>query len=79
MPLSPHFFAVAALAVMTNGMSLLGQGQHSAGALVRALESRHEIAQAIQLEASLKRWGQPPCREGETLCDTVEKFMGRAA
>lgn len=54
---------VAGLAVMTNGFSLFGIGNASAGALARTLECNTNIARNIEVGETLKRLaGNPPCK-----------------
>ncbi|RON40844.1 hypothetical protein BK666_25450 [Pseudomonas frederiksbergensis] len=44
---------IAFLAVMTNGSSLLGMGQGSAGSVARSIECNHSIAHNIQTAKAL--------------------------
>jgi len=54
---------VAALALMTNGFSLLGLNHGSAGALARNLECNSNISRNIQVAEMLKQLpGNPPCK-----------------
>jgi hypothetical protein len=54
---------VAFLAFMTNGSSLLGIGQGSAGSLARSIECNHNIAQNIQTATALRLLaGNPPAK-----------------
>lgn len=54
---------VAALALMTNGFSLLGLNHGSAGALARNLECNSSISRNIQVAEMLKQLaGNPPCK-----------------
>lgn len=58
-----NMLIVAALAVMTNGLSLLGLNYGSAGALARTIECNSNIARSIQVAEMLKQMSsQPPCR-----------------
>ncbi len=43
-----RLWVIAFLAFMTNGASLLGIGQGSAGSVARAIECNHSIAHSIQ-------------------------------
>ncbi|KFX68071.1 hypothetical protein TMS3_0123025 [Pseudomonas taeanensis MS-3] len=52
---------VAALALMTNGLSLLGLNHGSAGALARNIECNSSMSRNIQVAVSLKQLiGNPP-------------------
>ncbi|MBK5418402.1 hypothetical protein [Pseudomonas sp. TH31] len=54
-------WVVAFLAFMTNGASLLGVGQGSAGAVARSIECNHAIAHNIQAAKGLGLLvGNPP-------------------
>ncbi|ALI03917.1 hypothetical protein C1Y08_00140 [Pseudomonas sp. FW306-02-F02-AA] len=54
---------VAFLAFLTNGSSLLGIGQGSAGSLARAIECNHNIAHNIQTAKALGLLaGNPPAK-----------------
>nr|WP_139134762.1 MULTISPECIES: hypothetical protein [Pseudomonas] len=58
-----NMLVIAALAIMTNGLSLLGLDYGSAGALVRTIECKSNIARNIEVADRLKKLlGQPPCR-----------------
>jgi hypothetical protein len=46
-------WVIAFLAFLTNGSSLLGMGQASAGSLARAIECNHKIAHNIQTAKAL--------------------------
>ena len=46
-------WVVAFMAFLTNGSSLLGMGQASAGSLARAIECNHSIAHNIQTAKAL--------------------------
>ncbi|WP_347900628.1 hypothetical protein [Pseudomonas purpurea] len=54
-------WVIAFLAFLTNGSSLLGIGQGSAGSLARAIECNHSIAHNIQTAKALGLLaGNPP-------------------
>ena len=54
---------IAFLAFMTNGASLLGIGQGSAGSVARAIECNHNIAHNIQTAKALELLvGNPPIK-----------------
>ena len=56
-------WVIAFLAFMTNGASLLGIGQGSAGSVARAIECNHNIAHNIQTAKSLGLMaGNPPAK-----------------
>ncbi|MDA7087968.1 hypothetical protein PH586_16365 [Pseudomonas sp. SA3-5] len=58
-----HLLIVAALALMTNGFSLLGLNHGSAGALARNIECVSSISRNIQVAEMLKQLtGNPPCK-----------------
>ncbi|HWV08077.1 hypothetical protein [Pseudomonas sp.] len=58
---NPNLLVVAALAVMTNGFTLLGLNHGSAGALARNLECNSNMARSIEVGESLKKLiGFPP-------------------
>ena len=62
------FWTVAALALMTNGFSLFGIGNASAGALARTLECTTSMARSIELnDAHLSLACSPPCKRSATL------------
>ena len=48
------FWIVAALAILTNGYSLLGLAQGSAGALARTIECNQAMVRALAANLSLK-------------------------
>ncbi|MCQ6254951.1 hypothetical protein [Pseudomonas sp. Q11] len=48
-----RFWVIAFLALITNGFSLLGMGQASAGSLARTIECNHNIAQNILVAKAL--------------------------
>ncbi|OLF54004.1 hypothetical protein [Pseudomonas chlororaphis] len=57
------FWVIAFLAFMTNGASLLGVGQGSAGSLARAIECNHNIAHNIETAKALGLLaGNPPAK-----------------
>lgn len=57
-----HFLAVAGLVALTNGLSLLGFGNASAGALARTIECNSAIARHSEASVTLKHLaGTPPC------------------
>lgn len=54
---------VAALAILTNGYSLLGLAQGSAGALARTIECNQAMVRALAANLALKlQSGTPPAR-----------------
>ncbi|RON09673.1 hypothetical protein BK659_07005 [Pseudomonas brassicacearum] len=58
-----RLWVIAFLAFMTNGSSLLGIGQGSAGSLARAIECNHNIAHNIQTAKALGLLaGNPPAK-----------------
>ncbi|ASD17325.1 hypothetical protein AAER06_23625 [Pseudomonas aeruginosa] len=57
------FWIVAALAILTNGYSLLGLAQGSAGALARTIECNQAMVRALAANLALKlQSGTPPAR-----------------
>lgn len=65
---NPNLLIVAALAVMTNGFTLLGLNHGSAGALARTLECNSNMSRSIEVGESLKRLvGYPPGHDGPNL------------
>jgi Co/Zn/Cd efflux system component len=59
---------VATLALMTNGLSLLGLNHGSAGALARNIECNSSMSRNIQVAVSLKQLpANPPCRPDNAL------------
>ncbi|KAF2394567.1 MULTISPECIES: hypothetical protein [Pseudomonas] len=64
-----RLWVIAFLAFMTNGASLLGIGQGSAGSVARAIECNHNIAHNIQTAKALGLLaGNPPSKvRGEFL------------
>ncbi|MFJ2682643.1 hypothetical protein ACIOYV_02750 [Pseudomonas sp. NPDC087342] len=58
-----RLWVIAFLAFMTNGASLLGIGQGSAGSVARAIECNHNIAHNIQTAKALGLLaGNPPSK-----------------
>ncbi|UWF51724.1 hypothetical protein NYP20_12480 [Pseudomonas sp. N3-W] len=58
-----RLWVIAVLAFMTNGASLLGIGQGSAGSVARAIECNHNIAHNIQTAKALGMLvGNPPLK-----------------
>jgi hypothetical protein len=58
-----RLWVVAFLAFLTNGASLLGIGQGSAGSVARAIEANHNIARSIgNAMAPGMLAGNPPIR-----------------
>ncbi|MCX7079458.1 MAG: hypothetical protein NTV76_08945 [Pseudomonas sp.] len=58
-----RLWVIAFLAFLTNGSSLLGLGQASAGSLARAIECNHNIAHNIQTAKALGLLaGNPPIK-----------------
>ncbi|MDH4608657.1 hypothetical protein [Pseudomonas sp. BN102] len=56
-----RLFLLTALAIMTNGFSLLGFGHGSVGAVAKNIESNHNIGRGILTERTLKSLsGNPP-------------------
>lgn len=56
-----RLFFLAALAVMTNGFSLLGFAHGSVGAVAKNIENKHNIGRSILAERTLQRLsGTPP-------------------
>lgn len=57
--------AVAALAVLTNGLALLGLGHGSAGAVARTIECTHTLNRSLTIDDALRRQpGEPPRPRG---------------
>lgn len=57
------FWIVAALAILTDGYSLLGLAQGSAGALARTIECNQAMVRALAANLALKlQSGTPPAR-----------------
>lgn len=62
-----HLLIVAALALMTNGLSLLGLNHGSAGALARNIECNSSMSRNIRVAVSLEQLiGNPPCLPDRT-------------
>lgn len=67
---SYRFYIVAAAALLTNGMSLLGFADESAGGIARALECKScisrssEIASVIELTSEPLTSNSPPVKSG---------------
>jgi len=58
-----RLWVIAFLAFLTNGSSLLGIGQGSAGSLARTIECNHNIARNIQTAKALGLLaGNPPIK-----------------
>lgn len=58
-----RLWVIAFLAFLTNGSSLLGAGQGSAGSLARTIECNHNIAHNIQTAKALVLLaGNPPSK-----------------
>lgn len=56
-------WVIAFLAFMTNGSSLLGIGQGSAGSVARAIEANHNLARNIETAKALGLLaGNPPVK-----------------
>ena len=56
-----RLWVIAALAFMTNGASLAGIGQGSAGSVARSIEANHNMAHNIQTAKALGLLaGNPP-------------------
>jgi hypothetical protein len=63
-----NLLIVAALALMTNGLSLLGFNHGSVGALARNIECNASMSRNIQVAVSLKQLpANPPCRPDNAL------------
>ncbi|POA16793.1 hypothetical protein C1886_25305 [Pseudomonas sp. FW300-N1A1] len=61
-------WVVAFLVFLTNGASLLGVGQASAGSLARAIECNHSIARNIETAKALGLLaGNPPSKSRSPL------------
>ncbi|MDB5993689.1 MAG: hypothetical protein JWP42_825 [Pseudomonas sp.] len=60
-------WVIAFLAFMTNGSSLLGVGQASAGSVARSIEANHNLARSIATEKAMGLLaGNPPSkRQGD--------------
>ncbi|MCP1495744.1 hypothetical protein J2Y86_000451 [Pseudomonas migulae] len=58
-----RLWVIAFLAFMTNGSSLLGIGQASAGSIARSIEANHNMAHNIQTAKALGLLaGNPPMK-----------------
>lgn len=58
-----RLWVIAFLAFMTNGASLLGIGQGSAGSVARSIEANHNIARNIETAKALGLLaGNPPIK-----------------
>ncbi|MNF62727.1 hypothetical protein D3C85_899860 [compost metagenome] len=56
-----RLFFLTALAIMTNGFSLLGCAHGSVGSVAKTIELNHNISRSIATERALKsRSGNPP-------------------
>ena len=62
-----RLFLLTALAVMTNGLSLLGFGHGSVGAVAKNIECNHNIGRGILTERSLRSPSGKPPAEREPL------------
>ena len=62
-----RLWVIAFLAFMTNGASLLGIGQASAGSVARSIEANHNLARSIETEKAMGLLaGNPPIkRQGD--------------
>lgn len=60
-------WVIAFLAFVTNGASLLGIGQASAGSVARSIEANHNLARSIETEKAMGLLaGNPPIkRQGD--------------
>ncbi|MFL1527355.1 hypothetical protein [Pseudomonas sp. O230] len=60
-------WVIAFLAFMTNGASLLGIGQASAGSVARSIEANHNLARSIETDKAMGLLaGNPPVkRQGD--------------
>ncbi|QCY12593.1 MULTISPECIES: hypothetical protein [Pseudomonas] len=58
-----RLWVIAFLAFMTNGASLLGIGQASAGSVARSIEANHNLARNIETATALGLLaGNPPIK-----------------
>lgn len=58
-----RLYFLTALAVMTNGFSLIGCAHGSVGAVAKNIEAKHDIARGIRTELHLRgQGGTPPDR-----------------
>ena len=56
-----RLFILTALAILTNGFSLLGYGHGSVGAVAKNIECNHNIGRSILTDRALKSLsGNPP-------------------
>ena len=56
-------WVIAFLAFMTNGASLLGIGQGSAGSVARSIEANHKLARNIETQKAMGLLaGNPPIK-----------------
>ncbi|QVW25899.1 hypothetical protein KJF94_10315 [Pseudomonas hormoni] len=62
-----RLWVIAFLAFMTNGSSLLGIGQSSAGSVARSIEANHNLARSIETDKAMGLLaGNPPMkRQGD--------------
>ncbi|WLH33392.1 hypothetical protein PSH79_15775 [Pseudomonas sp. FP2196] len=68
-----RLWVIAGLAFMTNGTSLLGMGQGSAGGLARAIEANHNIAHNIERANTLGLMaGNPPVKAAASFLGPFE-------
>ncbi|WP_271411919.1 hypothetical protein [Pseudomonas sp. Q1-7] len=59
-----RLYFLTALAVMTNGFSLIGHAHGSVGALAKNIEAKHNISRGITNELGLRSYtGKPPQRD----------------
>jgi len=54
-----RFSVIAAAALLTNGLSLLGIGEQSAGAIARALECKNCLNRKSEIVCAVEHAGQP--------------------
>ncbi|WP_417662368.1 hypothetical protein [Pseudomonas sp.] len=68
-----NLLIIAALAIMTNGLSLMGFNYGSAGALARTIECNSQIARNLQVAKGLKPiTGNPPTRAALAFANRFE-------
>ncbi|WP_339488205.1 hypothetical protein [Pseudomonas sp. EL_65y_Pfl2_R95] len=67
-----NLLIIAALAIMTNGLSLLGLNHGSAGALARTIECNSNIGRNLQVAQQLKLMTSTPPNKAD--CVFVERF-----
>lgn len=60
-----RFWVIAAAALLTNGLSLLGIGKQSAGAIARALECKNCLNRKSEIVCAVEHAGRPLAADRE--------------